>query len=133
MTDHIITVRDLHKTFGQDIHAVRGVDLDIEPGEVVVIVGPSGSGKSTVLRCLNMLETPTYGQIVIDGVDITARKANLDLMRAEVGMVFQQFNLFPHLTTLENLTLAQRKVRGRSKDEARTEAMRQLERVGIPE
>ena len=133
MTDHIITVRGLHKTFGHDIHAVRDVDLDIERGEVVVIVGPSGSGKSTVLRCLNMLETPTYGQIVIDGVDITARKANLDLMRAEVGMVFQQFNLFPHLTTLENLTLAQRKVRGRSKDEAKTEAMRQLERVGIPE
>jgi ABC-type polar amino acid transport system ATPase subunit len=128
-----IEVRDLHKTFGKDIHAVRGVDLDIEQGEVVVIVGPSGSGKSTVLRCLNLLEIPTYGRIVIDGVDATAAKADLDLLRAETGMVFQQFNLFPHLTVLGNVTLALRKVRGMSKDEADAVAMRQLERVGIPE
>jgi polar amino acid transport system ATP-binding protein len=129
----MITIADLHKTFGKDIHAVRGVDLDIHAGEVVVIVGPSGSGKSTVLRCLNMLETPTFGTITIDGVDVTAADADLDLMRAEVGMVFQQFNLFPHLTVLDNVTLAQRKVRRRSKEDAAAVAMRQLERVGIPE
>jgi len=129
----MISVRDLHKTFGKNIHAVRGVDLDVDEGEVVVIVGPSGSGKSTVLRCLNMLEIPTFGTIEIDGVDLTASGADLDLMRAEVGMVFQQFNLFPHLTVLDNVTLAQRKVRGRSKEEANAEAMRQLARVGIPE
>jgi ABC-type polar amino acid transport system ATPase subunit len=128
-----IEVHDLHKTFGKHIHAVRGVDLEVQRGEVVVIVGPSGSGKSTVLRCLNMLETPTSGRIVIDGVDITARKADLDVLRAETGMVFQQFNLFPHLTVLDNITLAQRKVRGRSKEEAAAEARRQLARVGIPE
>ena len=133
MTDHIITLRDLHKTFGKDIPAVRGVDLDITRGEVVVIVGPSGSGKSTVLRCINMLEVPTFGTIEIDGVDVTHSRADLDLMRAEVGMVFQQFNLFPHLTVLENITLALRKVRGQSKAEAIREATRQLERVGIPE
>jgi polar amino acid transport system ATP-binding protein len=129
----MISVRDLHKSFGKHIHAVRGVDLDIAAGEVVVIVGPSGSGKSTVLRCLNMLETPTFGTIEIDGVDLTASGADLDLMRAEVGMVFQQFNLFPHLTVMDNVTLAQRKVRGRSKEEANAESMRQLTRVGIPE
>ncbi len=129
----MITITDLHKTFGKDIHAVRGVDLDIELGEVVVIVGPSGSGKSTVLRCLNMLEIPTFGTITIDGVDVTAPGADLDEMRAEVGMVFQQFNLFPHLTVLDNITLAQKKVRKRSKEEAAAVAMRQLERVGIPE
>ena len=129
----MISVRDLHKTFGKNIHAVRGVDLDVDEGEVVVIVGPSGSGKSTVLRCLNMLEIPTFGTIEIDGVDLTASGADLDLMRTEVGMVFQQFNLFPHLTVLDNVTLAQRKVRGRSKEEANAEAMRQLTRVGIPE
>ncbi len=128
-----IEVRDLHKTFGKDIHAVRGVDLDIHQGEVVVIVGPSGSGKSTVLRMLNVLETPTAGTIVIDGVDITDPKCDLDEVRAETGMVFQQFNLFPHLTVLDNITLAPRKVRGKSKDDAAAEAMRQLTRVGIPE
>lgn len=129
----IITIRDLHKTFGKDIQAVRGVDLEVDRGEVVVIVGPSGSGKSTVLRCINMLETPSFGAISIDGVDVTEPKADLDAVRAEVGMVFQQFNLFPHLTVLDNITLAQRKVRGRSKEEAESESMRQLERVGIPE
>ncbi len=128
-----IEVHDLHKTFGKDIHAVRGVNLEIERGEVVVIVGPSGSGKSTVLRCLNLLETPTAGTITIDGVEVTSPKADLDAVRAETGMVFQQFNLFPHLTVLENITLAQRKVRNRSKDEAEAEAHRQLVRVGIPE
>jgi len=128
-----IEIDDLHKTFGKDIHAVRGVSMEIQRGEVVVIVGPSGSGKSTVLRCLNMLEIPTSGTIRIDGAEVTDPKADLDAMRAETGMVFQQFNLFPHLTVLENITLAQRKVRNRSKQDADTEARRQLQRVGIPE
>ena len=128
-----IEVRDLHKSFGKHIHAVRGVDLDVATGEVVVIVGPSGSGKSTVLRCINMLEVPTAGTITIDGITVTDPKADLDTVRAETGMVFQQFNLFPHLTVLDNITLAQRKVRGRSKEESAVEARRQLERVGIPE
>jgi polar amino acid transport system ATP-binding protein len=129
----MIRVRGLHKSFGSSIHAVRGIDLDVLPGEVVVIVGPSGSGKSTVLRCLNMLERPTAGTIEIDGVELTAKGCDLDQVRAEVGMVFQQFNLFPHLTVRDNVTLAQRKVRGRSKEEAAAEAQRQLTRVGIPE
>ncbi len=129
----MISVRGLHKTFGKQIQAVRGVDFDVAAGEVVVIVGPSGSGKSTVLRCLNMLETPTHGSIEIDGVELTDKQCDLDATRAEVGMVFQQFNLFPHLTALDNIALAQRKVRGRSKDEAHAEALRQLTRVGMPE
>ena len=128
-----IELRQLHKSFGRHIHAVRGVDLAIERGEVVVIVGPSGSGKSTVLRCMNMLEVPTSGAISIDGVVVTDPECDLDAVRAETGMVFQQFNLFPHLTVLDNVTLAQRKVRGRSKEAAEAEAMRQLDRVGIPE
>ncbi|MGI9622691.1 MAG: amino acid ABC transporter ATP-binding protein [Acidimicrobiales bacterium] len=133
MSQPFIQVRDLHKIFGKDIWAVRGVDLDVDVGEVVVIVGPSGSGKSTVLRCLNMLEIPTHGEISIDGINVTDPGADLDTVRAEVGMVFQQFNLFPHLTVLKNITLAQKKVRGRSSAEAKEEARRQLERVGIPE
>ena len=133
MTSSMITVTDLHKSFGSHVHAVRGVDLDVGAGEVVVIVGPSGSGKSTVLRCMNLLETPTQGTVTIDGVVLTDRQADLDLARAEMGMVFQSFNLFSHLTVLENVTLAQRKVRNRSKSEAADEAMRQLTRVGIPE
>ncbi|HUF98540.1 MAG TPA: amino acid ABC transporter ATP-binding protein [Ilumatobacter sp.] len=132
-TNTMIRVRDLHKTFGKHIQAVAGVDLDVRSGEVVVIVGPSGSGKSTVLRCLNLLETPTHGTVEIDGVDVTAKGCDIDAIRAEVGMVFQQFNLFPHLTVMDNIVLAQRKVRHRNKTEATAEAMRQLTRVGIPE
>lgn len=121
------------KTFDKTIHAVRGVDITIQPGEVVVIVGPSGSGKSTVLRCMNLLEVPTTGDVFIDGVNLMDKETDLDLVRAEVGMVFQQFNLFPHLTVLDNVTLAQRKVRGRNQTEAAEIAMANLERVGIPE
>jgi polar amino acid transport system ATP-binding protein len=128
----VIQIRGLHKQFGH-IRAVDGVDLDVAQGEVVVIVGPSGSGKSTVLRCINLLELPTSGSVVIDGVDIQSRRANIDDVRRELGMVFQSFNLFPHLTVMQNITLAQRKVRKRSKAEAEAIAMRQLERVGIPE
>jgi ABC-type polar amino acid transport system ATPase subunit len=120
-TKPMITVTDLHKTFGEHIHAVRGVSLSVATGEVVVIVGPSGSGKSTVLRCMNTLETPTQGSVLVDGVELTDRDADIDAARAEMGMV------------LQNVTLAQRKVRAIGKAEAAAEAMRQLTRVGIPE
>jgi polar amino acid transport system ATP-binding protein len=129
----MIEVSGLTKTFNKTIHAVRGVDLSVDKGEVVVIVGPSGSGKSTVLRCMNLLEIPTGGDVWIDGVNLVDESTDLDTARAELGMVFQQFNLFPHLTVLGNITLAQKKVRGRSDSEANATAMRQLERVGIPE
>jgi len=129
----MISLQGVSKTFNRTIHAVRDVDLDVAEGEVVVIVGPSGSGKSTVLRCINLLEIPTTGVVIVDGSNLTDVATDLDHVRAEVGMVFQQFNLFPHLTVLENITLAQRKVRGRSKSEANEMGMRQLARVGIPE
>ena len=129
----MITLSDLTKTFDRTIHAVRDVDLHIDEGEVVVIVGPSGSGKSTILRCINLLEIPTGGTVLVDGFELTDAATDIDHVRAEVGMVFQQFNLFPHLTVMENITLAQRKVRGRSRAEAQDMAVRQLTRVGIPE
>ncbi len=129
----MIQLQGVSKTFNRTIHALRVVDLEVAEGEVVVIVGPSGSGKSTVLRCINLLEIPTTGTVVVDGFTLTDASTDLDHVRAEVGMVFQQFNLFPHLTVMENITLAQRKVRGRSKAEAEEMAMRQLTRVGIPE
>ena len=129
----MISARNLTKTFNRTIHAVKNVDLEVNAGEVVVIVGPSGSGKSTVLRCLNLLEIPTEGEVIVDGFDLTSPATNIDKVRAEVGMVFQQFNLFPHLTVMENITLALKKVRGKSKSEASQIAMKQLTRVGIPE
>ena len=129
--DRIVT-QDIHKFFGQ-VEAVRGVDLRIKRGEAVVVIGPSGSGKSTVLRCINHLEIPTSGRVFVDGVWLEDRKTNINQIRREVGMVFQQFNLFPHLTVLENVMLAQRIVRKRSRAEAERIAMQQLERVGIPE
>ena len=130
--DHIIILDDLHKFFG-NVEAVKGVNLQVKRGEVIVIVGPSGSGKSTVLRCINHLEMPTAGSITIDGVHLEAESTDINKVRAEVGMVFQQFNLFPHLTALENVTLAQRLVRKRGKEEAIEIGMKQLTRVGIPE
>ncbi len=132
MNTAIIQVEKLHKYFGT-IRAVIDVNLEIQRGEVVVIVGPSGSGKSTVLRCINHLEVPTQGAVFVDGVHLEDRATDINEVRAEVGMVFQQFNLFPHLTTLENITIAQRLVRKRSKSEAIANARQQLERVGIPE
>ena len=129
----MIRLRGVSKTFDRTIHAVRDMDLDVAEGEVLVIVGPSGSGKSTVLRCINLLEIPTTGTVTVDGFELTDTATDLDHVRAEVGMVFQQFNLFPHLTIIQNIALAQRKVRGRSKSEASEMAMRQLTRVGIPE
>lgn len=115
------------------VRAVDGVSTDVAKGEVVVIIGPSGSGKSTFLRCINGLEVFTEGHIVIDGVDLADRKTNINKIRAEVGMVFQQFNLFPHKTVLDNLTLAQCRVRKRSKKEALEKAQYLLEKVGIPD
>lgn len=131
-SNEIIVIEDLHKYFGS-VEAVKGVDLRVKQGEVIIVVGPSGSGKSTVLRCINHLEEPTSGAVYIDGVHLEDKKTNINEVRAEVGMVFQQFNLFPHLSVLENVTIAQEKVRKRSKDEAKKVGMAQLERVGIPE
>jgi len=132
LMDEMILIEDLHKYFG-NIEAVKGVDLEVGQGEVVVVVGPSGSGKSTLLRCINHLEVPTSGLIWIDGTLVRDKKSEINLIRAEVGMVFQQFNLFPHLTVLSNVTIAQRVVRKRKKEEAEQIAMEQLTRVGIPE
>ena len=131
-TDDIIIVNDLYKHFG-GVRAVNGVSLTIKRGEVVVVIGPSGSGKSTLLRCLNYLEVPTAGEIWIDGEKWSRRPRHVNAMRREIGMVFQQFNLFPHLTALENITVAQKVVRKRSSDEAVEIARQQLKRVGIPE
>jgi ABC-type polar amino acid transport system ATPase subunit len=128
----MIVIKDLVKQFGQ-VRAVNGVSLTVEAGKVVVIIGPSGSGKSTVLRCINHLETPTGGDIIVDGIRLTHNSKDINAIRAEVGMVFQSFNLFPHLTALENIMLAQKVVRRRGAAEARQMARQQLERVGIPE
>ena len=130
---NIIVVKDLYKYFPGGIHAVDGVSLDVGRGKVIVVIGPSGSGKSTLLRCMNFLEVPSSGEVWIDGELMHPRSRNLNAIRAEIGMVFQLFYLFPHLTTLENVTLAQRRVRKRPKEEAIEVAMAQLERVGIPE
>ncbi|MFW2367524.1 MAG: amino acid ABC transporter ATP-binding protein [Desulforhopalus sp.] len=115
------------------IRAVDGVSTEVARGEVVVVIGPSGSGKSTFLRCINGLEAFTEGHIIIDGVDLADKKTNINKVRAEVGMVFQQFNLFPHMTVVENLTLAQRRVRKRSRKEAKENALQLLKKVGIHE
>jgi len=131
-TNQIIVIKELYKHFG-DVKALDGVSLTVERGKVVVVIGPSGSGKSTMLRCINRLETPTSGEIWIDGEQLTDDQKQLNNVRTEIGMVFQLFNLFPHLTALENITLAQKVVRKRSKDEAAEIALQQLNRVGIPE
>jgi len=127
-----IDIRNLNKYFGE-LQAVKDVNLTVEYGKVVLIIGPSGSGKSTVLRCINHLEKPTSGDVYIEGEKVDGHDRNLNRLRANIGMVFQQFNLFPHLSVLDNVTLAQRIVKGRSKDEAREIGMKQLHRVGIPE
>jgi polar amino acid transport system ATP-binding protein len=128
----IIVMRDVHKRFGADVHALQGVSLDVYPQEVVVIIGPSGSGKSTLLRCINRLETPDRGSIKIDGI-LLDRAKNINRVRAEVGMVFQLFNLFPHLTVMGNIIMAQKVVRGRKQVEAEAVAMELLQKVGIPD
>jgi polar amino acid transport system ATP-binding protein len=132
MTEPIIKIKDVHKIFANNVHALRGVSLDIFPGEVVVIIGPSGSGKSTLLRCINRLENYDDGEIVVDGIPLHGAD-NINAVRREVGMVFQQFNLFSHLRVIDNITLAQRIVRGRTRSEADAIAMQLLNKVGIPE
>ena len=125
-------VKNLEKHYNDGaIHALDGVSLDIDKGEVVVIIGPSGSGKSTLLRSLNLLETPTAGQILVDGVDITNKHVDINLHRQKMGMVFQHFNLFPHMTVLRNMTLAPMKLRKKSKEEAEAMAMELLAKVGL--
>jgi len=127
---YAIEVRDLYKSFG-DLEVLKGIDFTVAPGEVVCVVGPSGSGKSTLLRCVNRLEESNSGSILIEGEDITDIDADVDRLRSRIGMVFQQFNLFPHLSVLRNLTLAQQRVRKRPKSEAIEVARRNLERVGL--
>ena len=126
----LISVDNLSKHF-DNLHALNGVSIDIYKGDVIFVVGPSGSGKSTFLRCLNRLEEPTGGTILFEGTDITDKKTDINLHRQKMGMVFQQFNLFPHMTVLKNLTLGPTKLQGKSKAEAEEEAMKLLERVGL--
>lgn len=126
----MISVRDLHKKFGK-LHVLKGIDIEISQGEVVVVIGPSGSGKSTFLRCLNLLETPSDGEIIFEGLSITDKKNDINKLRQKMGMVFQQFNLFPHMTVLENITLAPLKLKNISKQEADEIAMKLLKRVGL--
>ncbi|MFF7550427.1 amino acid ABC transporter ATP-binding protein [Streptomyces canus] len=125
-----VSVRDLHKRYG-DVEVLRGVDLDVAAGETVCVIGRSGSGKSTLLKCMNLLEAPTAGEIRLSGDLITGPGVNVDAVRTRVGMVFQHFNLFPHLSVLHNVTVALRKVRGMGREAADTAAMTQLERLGL--
>ena len=127
----IIKIENIHKRFGK-VHALRGVNLQVKKGEVVVIVGPSGSGKSTLLRCINRLEEYNSGKITVDGITLDTAQ-NINLVRREIGMVFQSFNLFAHLTVLDNLMLAQKIIRKRSAEESRKVAVDLLKKVGIPE
>lgn len=130
MTKTMIAISQLHKSFGQH-EVLKGIDLTINQGEVVVIIGPSGSGKSTLLRTMNLLEVPTKGHISFEGVDITDRANDIFKMREKMGMVFQQFNLFPNMTVLENITLSPIKTKGMSKADAEQKAYQLLERVGL--
>ncbi|WSX17902.1 amino acid ABC transporter ATP-binding protein [Streptomyces sp. NBC_00988] len=125
-------VRGLHKSFGTN-EVLRGIDLEIGQGEVVCVIGPSGSGKSTLLRCVNLLEEPTQGRVFVGGTEVTDPDVDIDAVRRRIGMVFQQFNLFPHLTVTENLTLPQRRVLRRDKAEASKVAAENLRRVGLSE
>ncbi len=128
----MIVCRDVHKWYG-NYHALRGINLEVGTGEVIVICGPSGSGKSTFIRTINRLEEHQRGDIVVDGIQLTHDVRNIEAIRMETGMVFQQFNLFPHLTVLQNITLAPMQVRKKSKKEAEATALQLLKRVGIPE
>lgn len=127
----LIQVQNLTKTFGGSVHALNGVSTDIKKGEVVCVIGPSGSGKSTFLRCLNRLEDPTDGRIIFAGEDLMDSKTDIDMHRQKMGMVFQHFNLFPHMSILKNMTIAPMKLQKRGKDEAEGQAMKLLERVGL--
>jgi len=128
----LIQVKNLHKSFGK-AEVLKGIDIHVKTGEKVVVIGPSGSGKSTLIRCMNLLEKPTSGTIIIDGVDITQPKAPINKVRQEIAMVFQDFNLYPHKTVLENLTLAPIKVQKIDRKTAETSGMEYLERVGLAE
>ena len=128
--DAAIDVQNLHKYFGE-LEVLKGIDFQVGHGQVVCVIGPSGSGKSTLLRCTNMLELPTSGKIIVEGVDVTDPETDIDAVRSRIGMVFQSFNLFPHLNVMGNLVLAQRRVKKRSKDEAVECARRNLEKVGL--
>lgn len=132
MTEAIISIKDLHKYFGEN-EVLKGIDLDIQQGQVVVIIGPSGSGKSTFLRTMNLLEVPTKGTVTFEGVDITDKSNDIFKMREKMGMVFQQFNLFPNMTVLENITLSPIKTKGIAKAEAEAKAHELLVKVGLPD
>ncbi len=132
MNEPLIRLAGIQKWFGH-LHVLRGIDLEIHPREVLVLIGPSGSGKSTLLRTMNLLEEPTEGTVFFDGEDLTSIHTNLNQARTQMGMVFQQFNLFPHLTALRNITLALEKVLHLKAEEARNRAMEQLQRVGLEE
>src|SRR5690606_26274951 len=125
-----IAVRDLHKSFGE-VEVLTGIDFHVDHGQVVCVIGPSGSGKSTLLRCVNRLEEPSSGQILVEGIDITDPETDLDAVRARIGMVFQQFNLFPHMTVLRNLTIAQQRSLKRDRGEAEQIARANLAKVGL--
>jgi ABC-type polar amino acid transport system ATPase subunit len=126
----VIKVTGLHKYFDK-LHVLKGIDIEIEKGEVVVVIGPSGSGKSTFLRCLNLLEQPTEGEIIFEGISLTDKKTNVNKLRQKMGMVFQQFNLFPNLTVLDNIKVAPLKVKSLSDEEANEIALQLLKRVGL--
>ena len=128
----MIEFRDVHKSFG-NLEVLKGINLNIEKGQVVTLIGPSGSGKSTILRCINLLEKPTKGQVFIDGTDITVPKADIQAVRKNIGMVFQHFNLFPHMTVMENMTYAPVKVNKIPKDKAAENALELLKLVGLVE
>jgi len=128
----VIILENIHKHFGS-LHVLKGVDLTVKTGEKVVVIGPSGSGKSTLIRCINLLETPTQGKVEVDGVELTAPNAQVAKLRQSVGMVFQQFNLYPHMTVLENLLLAPTKLKDVSREEATESGLAYLERVGLKE
>ena len=125
----LLELKNLKKSFG-NLDVIKGIDLEIDKGDILVIVGPSGSGKSTILRCMNLLEEPTGGQIIFEGQPITSGKG-IDKTREKIGMVFQNFNLFPNKTIMDNITLAPMKVKGKSKEEAEKKAVELLKRVGL--
>lgn len=130
MSESIVRIQGLHKSFG-DLEVLKGIDLEVDRGEVVVVLGPSGSGKSTMLRCINLLEKPTSGKVFFEDTEVTGRGTDINKVREHVGMVFQSFNLFPHLSAQGNVMLAQRKVLKRDKEEAARAAVENLERVGL--